>query len=249
MANQLFEEQENQRHIKVKGLYNLRDLGGYPSFCGRHTIWKQIFRSDSLHNLAIEGQQQIVEMNVKTVIDLRRPQEIEQAKNVFSDSELVKYINISLIDISPFEDNNNLPNGLKEMYLKTLYERHEAIRNVFKQILTAEGAVLFHCAVGKDRTGLISGLLLDLVEVPHSIIAEDYAFSNQCLAPILPEMLSSRPVALNEEQYNRFIQCKPEYMLDVLKMLDDVYDGTAGYLRAIGLTDNDINALQKKLIS
>jgi len=56
---------------------------------------------------------------------------------------------------------------------------------VFRAMIAAKpGAVLFHCQAGKDRTGIVTALLLSLVGVPDSIIAADYAESQVCLRSV-----------------------------------------------------------------
>ena len=89
------------RHLNLEGTYNLRDTGGYPTLDGRAIRWRTFFRSDSLHRLPPVAQTTLMGYGVRTVIDLRRSDELQVAPNVFASSSDVVYHHVSLLLDTP----------------------------------------------------------------------------------------------------------------------------------------------------
>src|SRR3954451_2943063 len=85
------------RHLDLAGTYNLRDTGGYRTLDGRTTRWHTFFRSDSLHRIPRAAQMTLLNYGVRTVIDLRRSDELHVAPNVFAGAPEVAYHQVSLL--------------------------------------------------------------------------------------------------------------------------------------------------------
>ena len=112
---------ELSRHLQLAGTYNVRDIGGYRTRQGRTTRWRMLFRADSLHRLPPEAQIRFLDHGVRTVIDLRRTDELEVAPNVFSAATRVTYRHMSLLpDKRPAPGE---PRPLVDMYRHMLDER------------------------------------------------------------------------------------------------------------------------------
>jgi protein-tyrosine phosphatase len=236
-----------KRVLQVEGAYNIRDLGGYKTKDGRTTRWGVLFRADGLHNLTEESQQVLVNKGIRTVIDLRRSKELKEKKNPFADSGKVDYHNVCLIN--PAAPDGAQIRNLGELYIQVLENSKAELLRVFTLLADHSGhAALFHCAAGKDRTGIVAALLLDLAGVPHDTIAEDYALTAACIAPMMEELRSERPSALPEELYERFLGCDPVNMTDMLNHLANRYGNTEQYLISIGLSDAKVQALKDRFI-
>jgi len=234
----------NQRYIELSGAANVRDLGGYKTHEGQETAWHRVLRADSLHRLTVEDKQTLRDLGVRHIIDLRFEQELVQAPNVFADGSEIKYDSVSLVTGNMGINIEHLPKSLAEMYIGMIDESQEAIRTVLQIIASVEGgAVLYHCTAGKDRTGVISALLLGLVGVPKEVIAEDYALTAARLESIMPALRAHRPAALTVEQYDMFLGSEPQAMLGMLDYLDTKYNGTEAYLRTIGVREDELEAL------
>ena len=80
-----------KRHLDLEGTFNTRDIGGYATEDGRRIRWGRFLRSDSLHQLPIKSQAALLEYGVRTIIDLRRSQEIQIRPNVFYGFDEVAY--------------------------------------------------------------------------------------------------------------------------------------------------------------
>ncbi|HEY8602093.1 MAG TPA: tyrosine-protein phosphatase, partial [Thermomicrobiales bacterium] len=75
---------EARRHLPLGGTYNVRDIGGYATTDGRTTRWRTLIRSDSLHRLAPEAPHTLLDLGLRTMIDLRRPAETVQYPNLLA---------------------------------------------------------------------------------------------------------------------------------------------------------------------
>jgi protein-tyrosine phosphatase len=235
------------RQLKFEGCYNLRDIGGYPTLDGRQTRWHTIFRSDSLHRLALEGRQALLSLGLRTVIDLRWPDEVLFEPNVLSREPSVRYVPLSFYGSRGLA-TLDFPKHMGAIYRLDLERQRQQIRTVLERLLLPETLpALIHCAVGKDRTGLIIALLLGIAGVRPEEIVADYALSADCLAPYFDELRQVvTPEALAD--YGFSLECRPEFMADTLAYLDERYGGPAGYARDLGLSNQQIARLRALLV-
>jgi protein-tyrosine phosphatase len=237
------------RDITLEGACNVRDLGGYPTASGQETAWRKVLRADSLHKLTAADRQELIDLGVSQMIDLRYEEEVAQAPNVFAAGTDVAYTNISLISGNMGISTEQLPQNLAEMYMGMLDDSQQAIRSVMQIIARSkDGIVLYHCTAGKDRTGVISALLLSLAGVSHEVIAQDYALTTERLQAIMPALRAHRPAQLTEEQYDMFLGSEPEGMLQMLEYMESTYHGADGYLRYIGISPDEIAALKRRMM-
>ena len=109
------------------------------------------------------------------------------------------------------------------------------------------GGVVFHCQAGKDRTGIVAALLLDLVGVDRDDIATDYVESQRRLWPLYEERLASETLDPEQDTWFKPI-CLPETIHGLLGHVDAKYGGTERYLASSGLTRADVTALRARLL-
>jgi protein-tyrosine phosphatase len=236
------------RHLPVTGTFNVRDLGGYLTPLGE-TRWRRILRADGLHRLDAAGMDALVGEGVATVIDLRHQGETESQPNPFSGNRAVAYHNVSLFDqLAPEPKPGG--NVLLELYKNALDRRQAAIAEVLTIIADAPpGVVLFHCTAGKDRTGIVSALLLALVGVEATLIAEDYALTGPAIAPMLEEIVAhavARGADINT--FRALLGSEPETMEATIAYLIENYGTVEHYLSGIGLSDGTIDRLRHRLL-
>lgn len=108
------------------------------------------------------------------------------------------------------------------------------------------------CIAGKDRTGVLAAILLDLAGAPKNIIAYDYALSRVGVEPareLLTQMLKmwNKDWTLETPGMKEFSQIKAEFMLGTLEMMEERYGGVEGYVRGLGFVDNDLVKIRKVL--
>jgi protein-tyrosine phosphatase len=235
-----------QRRIALEQAYNVREIGGYEAAEGRRTRLGRIFRGDSLHRLTPADQAVLRELGIRTIIDLRRDDEVALAPNVFAGAPDVTYRHISLFVTRPSTGvrEGSFPLSLVDVYRYILDTSQAPLHLVLSDILASEGAVLFHCTAGKDRTGIVAALLLDLAGVRRDDIARDYALTEAYIEPLMQELRDSRPAMMPLEMYDKLLEAKPEFMYETLAYLDSAYGGSAGYLRSLGWRDEDISRLR-----
>jgi protein-tyrosine phosphatase len=239
---------EPQRHLTLAGTYNVRDVGGYATADGRRTRWRTLLRADSLHRLGPEGQRALLDLGLRTVVDLRRPNEVSRAPNVLAATPELRYLQVSLNTDAP-EERTQLPT-LPEIYRGILERAGEQIATIIGT-LSAPGALpaLVHCHAGKDRTGLVIALMLGVAGVPADLIAADYALSEAQLAGEFTDRARRHALAEGHdwEGYRQLLLSPAAYMLDILAYLDEAHGGVAGYLRAAGLSEEQLAALREAL--
>ena len=245
------EQREQTRRLTWEGLLNARDLGGYPAAGGRQTRWGAVVRSDSLAALSEAGRAALAGYGVRAIVDLRLADEIDRHPNPFAEpgDHGIAYTNVSIID--PAVENPPESLTLAQNYLWMLDRFAGQVAEVMAAIAAApEGGVLVHCAAGKDRTGLISALLLGLVGVPDETVADDYALTAELLADREREWLEHGPGdrAEREAVLARFAPTA-EVMLEVLAGLERRYGGVEGYLLAAGVAPADLARLRERLLA
>ncbi|MDQ2743950.1 MAG: tyrosine-protein phosphatase [Chloroflexota bacterium] len=247
-----------QRVLNWEGCLNARDLGGYPAMNGRKTRWGAVVRSDDPSPLTEKGRQAVIDQGVHAIIDLRFPHEVAEYPNPFarrgnslkqSDRHEIEYANISFVDPATAASQpefTTLANNYKDMLDRCSAQVGRVMTTIARAPL---GGVLIHCMGGKDRTGIISALLLELAGVPREIIADDYALTEECLRPREQEWLEHGPGTRAEREV-LLARSMPrtEVMIEVLAHLDHRYGGVEPYLRGAGVTDEDISRLRGRLL-
>ncbi len=239
---------KNRRILQVEGAYNVRDLGGYRTKDGRTTRWGTIYRADGLHRLTQAGRQTIEDLGVRMVIDLRHGRELQEKRSVFEGSDSVAYRNVSLLNpVSPYSRQMD---SLGDVYIGLLEDCRHELRSVFA-LLAERGdeAVLFHCAAGKDRTGIVAALLLELAGVERETIIEDYMLTAMCIAPLLEELRRGRPPMAAEDEYEKLLGCEPGNMREMLRHVEQNYGNAERYLLAIGLQPDQVRAVKERLLA
>lgn len=235
--------------LLLEGVVNLRDVGGYEGENGRFVRPQTLLRADCLHRLPAASQQALLNYGLRSVIDLRRPVEIEHEPNVFAHSPHVAYHHLPLYN--EWQDlAAQRPRDLVHLYTLMLDNCQSAFRNLFT-LLARPGAfpALVHCKVGKDRTGVVIALLLDVAGVPAGTIAADYALSRPYLAPLLPELRQeARQLGYDMAYYESLLSSDSASMIVTLDYLYQQYGGAASYLAHIGLAPTQITSLRHALI-
>ncbi|MCA0756400.1 tyrosine-protein phosphatase [Paenibacillus sp. N4] len=239
--------ESNKRLLKLQGAYNVRDIGGYAAAGGQTVQSGRFLRADGLHRLTEYDQDLILGAGVRTVIDLRHARELAEKRNVFNGSERARYYNISLIN--PAAPTGDAIRSLGDMYVNMLDKSGPLLREVFERMAEAEGnGVLFHCAAGKDRTGVVAALLLDLAGVERPVIVADYAETEIHLSPIMDELRRDRPEQIPADMYELFLGSEPSNMELMLEHLHGVFGGAEKYLISLGLTGEQIAGLKRMLL-
>ncbi len=238
------------RQIAFDRLHNFRDLGGYRSADGRTVAWRRMFRSDSLAKLRDEDWNRFRALGISTVIDLRYPWEIE-AKGRVRAHESFRYVNLS-IEHRPYDQATIDPavdpwRYLADRFAEVLEDGPAEIRQVIEVIAAADGPVVFHCASGKDRTGLIAALVLSLLEVPEEQILADFALTERATERLVADWRAANPG--RDLLWPSYGRAPAEIMELVLDGIRARYGSVAGYLRdTAGVSDAVVSGLRERVL-
>ena len=235
-----------ERHLSWDGCFNVRDLGGLPTTDGRRTRWGAVVRADSLDRLTTAGWSALQAHGIRTIVDLRNDDEIES--DIEARPAGLVAVHVPLDDIADTEFwehcwSNDL-DGSPLYYQPFLERKPERCAAAVAAIARAQpGGVVFHCGLGRDRTGLVSLLPLALAGVTFEEIAADYELSNRCLAAYWAERGEDDEGPIIEAILTRKRTAARALLRDILTSLD-----VEAYLRSVGLGDDDLAAIRARLL-
>jgi protein-tyrosine phosphatase len=241
-----------QRHLVWANCANVRDLGGLQAADGAVTRRGAVVRADSLDRLTVDGWRALEAYGVRTIIDLRN--DIERDAEPYT-------CGLAVVPV-PIEDDMDRefvaewrPFSTPHYYAAALARWPERAAAAVRAVARAgAGGVVVHCGMGRDRTGLVSMLLLALVGVAPETIADDYALSADGRLLDIDAMLST-PSRVNArtrrqleedlatERRRREEMSDRDAILGTLASLD-----VAAYLRHAGLAERDLGAVRERLL-
>ncbi len=242
----MLSEKTSIRELTFEGSVNVRDLGGIRTQNGQPTKMKRIIRSDSVEAFTKNDWANIEDYGVRTVIDLRFKHEIKG--DLFPRPERIKTVHISL-------DGGHDPPFWKKwretgkwstpLYYKAHLERFpEITTSVLSQIANCStGAVLFHCASGRDRTGLITFILLCLANVSTLESAKDHSLSHKNLSKLYASKKEVDQKILIEKLLFNEGKNTQQIFDEILESID-----IDNMLLENGLTRSELKALKNKLV-
>lgn len=246
-----------QRGIPLQGAWNVRTFAGLQ---GRHgPIPADAFvRTADLGRLTEADRDALAAAGVKLDIDLRTADEEAQSPDLLARDDRFDYQRISLMGTEKMDLQKmmtSFPDSLGEAYVQWLGHSQPQFKQVFQRIAAQQdGAVLFHCTAGKDRTGIIAGLLLDLAGVPKAEIVHNYAISAHYLeGQPKDSAMNAQIMALvkqNPEIARKMAGMSgtaPDNMEQFLAALHSQYGGAEGYLKSIGVSEQEIQQLKVRL--
>jgi protein-tyrosine phosphatase len=244
----------HSRDLVWDGVLNVRDLGGHPTEDGRETQFGRIVRADNIRRLSDEGWKALVAYGVRTIVDLRTEDELaadapaELPVEVVHAPFMVDAPEVFAAAEAASSRATDVADATREVYLIFLEGFRPNVADVIRTIAEApEGAVLVHCAGGKDRTGLLTAFLLHLAGVGVDEIAEDYALSEERLRSRHEHWLAEAESEEERERLQRVIQTPVDSMKGVFEELERRYGSVEGYLHHGGLTDDELARARSRL--
>ena len=244
-----------RRHIELQNVHNFRDLGGYPASGGKQTKWRRMFRADGLYRLNEHDLVRMRELQLRSVIDLRTERERSE-RGVFPVQHLpLQTHHLSIVDVTWSDGETPQIEDAVEFLVWGYREMQEigALRFVDAIELLSQNDVLpavFHCAAGKDRTGILAALLLASIGVSDDVICADYGLTQQAMMRTIawakahmPEM-AQRYADMNPV----FLAADPKAMEIILAELHAKYGSVSEYVKQIGVSRETIDRLKHSLL-
>ncbi|MEV8636360.1 tyrosine-protein phosphatase [Streptosporangium sp. NPDC051023] len=258
------------RWIDLEGAVNVRDLGGLATTDGGTTRFGRVYRSDNLQGLTERDLELLVgELKLRHVVDLRSEAEVSlEGPGPLTAVPEVSIHHLTLfaeggtntdVDADTIDADKVLPwqeideETLAELrvtgfYYGYLRDRPDSILAALRALAHDDGAAIVHCAAGKDRTGVVSALALEVAGVTREAIVADYVATGDRLEGILARLrasltyrddLDSRPADDHRP--------RAEYIEQFLGILDDRFGGPLSWLASQGWTEADSLALWSRL--
>ena len=133
-------------------------------------------------------------------------------------------------------------------YMSYLRRRPDSVVDSMRAIARAEGAVLVHCAAGKDRTGVVVAIALDAAGVDRDTIVADYLATRERIDAIMARLVSSATYRAELEGHEPQRHApRPGTMERVLELVDQRFGGSVAWLAAHGLRVPDLERLRRRL--
>ena len=252
---------------------NLRDLGGLPTADGRMTRPGRLFRSGRLSDLTPEELSHVQDLGLKTVVDLRRADEVAQ-------HPAPPLQGAEIINVPASTDDNEFAVIVNQLDDPTMAERAQPLAHAyFSSIVTdklplfrpafdlatdpARGPLLFHCAGGKDRAGFVAATLLRILGVDKEMILGDYLYTNVMRRDRIDEIVAAHRERIASERGIAPTRVGPRDLLALRTVLhaqtsfldaafdtaDAEYGNFHNFCRTgLGLTDHRVQAFREMML-
>lgn len=251
---------QQDRIIPLEGGHNFRDIGGYATSDGRYTAWGRVFRSGSMAELSEPARDMLASLGLRVVCDLRSTPERRRKPSRLPevhDFEIVaRDYHSSVADLvtamrQPDVTPDNARSFMIGFYRELPYEQSEMYRTLFERLAAGALPLLFHCAAGKDRTGVAAALLLDLLGVPRSTVIEDYILTDHFFEAgcRMVRADGSGLHSLDEAIWQPMMRADAAYLEAMFDTIAQRHGSAEGFVReALGIHDEAISAIRTQLL-
>jgi protein-tyrosine phosphatase len=225
-----------------------------------------LLRSDNLQSLSARDVQLLVEQEaLEVVLDLRTDPEVEREgpgpmtreprvriehRSLYPRSGGNTDLDADSVKLWPPTGPSEWPDEARvvQAYLSYLTARPDSIVASIRTIANAPGAVLVHCAAGKDRTGVVVALALDAAGVDRSVTVRDYLATAQRIDAIMARLVSSPTYRAELEGHDpRTHAPVPGTIERMFELVDEGFGGSAAWLSAHGVSDGELDRLRRRM--
>lgn len=248
-----------ERHLPLQQGSNFRDLGGYATTDGRRVKWGRVFRSGAMPLLTESDFSLLGQLGIGTIVDLRSTDERQIAPDLLDDRTGALFVtnDYSLKALMTSMSGGDGENMYRDIG-KALAPQYRAI---FRRLLAHDGATLYHCSAGQDRTGVATALIYSALGVPRETILRDYHLSTELRRPqfempplnpadwpgnpIVPYYVAAQKNPEGAKAEPLFTKRGNSHLSQFFDLIDREYGSVAGYLKSeLGMSDNDLARLQ-----
>ncbi|MEU0507600.1 tyrosine-protein phosphatase [Nocardia sp. NPDC005998] len=257
--------------IELQGAVNVRDIGGYRTYDGAKVKSGKAIRSDSLEKLTDSDVQKLGGLNLKAVVDLRTPAEVQfmgadkvpagvqTVARPIDDTGLFQQMMAAIQSRDPQKQEELLGNGKAEEIMGRVYtsflsaDSRAKFGQTIRDLAATDRATLYHCTSGKDRTGWLTYVVLRAVGVPESTARQDYLLSNQYRAAAdakLREQVKQAGLMQNPDLLIPLQEVRAEYLDTAIDAMEQAYGDFGKFLpQGLGLDGGTLVQLRKNLVA
>ena len=238
------------RLIALEGAVNFRDLGGYITPGGMRTRWRTLFRADGLGDLTESDFEVLRALGIRTVIDLRSAEELERGR-FDVDAHPVTFLHYPIIEKLPDAGEfDRRPGLLDEQYQEMLSGAGNQFVAVLETLAAPDALpAVFHCTAGKDRTGVLSAILLSLLGVDEATVVADYALSGEAMLRLRAKLILKYPEGRETiENIDEVFSASPSRMEGLLEHLRARYGSMQEYVTSLGAAPGLVEDLRQALL-
>ena len=253
------------RGLHLKSVPNWRDVGGYRTNDGQWVRMGKIYRADQLDKISTNDMALIDQLDPAVIIDLRTQSERTREPDMIpprarglvldvaadANGSLGGDMHDALATIAAGKGVEMLTAANRDFV--ALPSAQKAYSAMIRELLQEQdGAVVYHCTAGKDRTGWATAIILGLLGVPRETIMADYLLSNAYLKTkneAAAAMFQKAGAPFDIAYLEAVLTVRPDYLQAAFDEVQRKYGSFDAYARqGLGLTDADIAALRKKYL-
>jgi protein-tyrosine phosphatase len=245
----------SRREIKLEGVVNFRDLGGYATKDGRHVKWGKIYRSASLNRLTDADVKKLQGLSLARVADFRGPYEVAVAPDKLPSGALRISLPAGSENVG---DSNYMRNMMRQVrndsfmiaFYGVITPFKERYKPLFRELLTLnkDSSLLFHCTAGKDRTGIAAALVLYALGVNERTIMDDYLATNYYRSVENEKMINTmvKAYAIDEVRARNLMSAREDYLEATFASIKSKYGSLDNFLKTeMGLNRKKIKQLRR----
>lgn len=246
------------RLISLDGTVNFRDLGGIATKNGDTVVSGKLFRSDKLSELSDADHKLLKDLEITTFIDFRTQGEFDKEPDNLPESAVYfKY---------PIGDNSwaqqdfmteivkmnaaELEQMLVQLYTDIPVKYADSYKSFFQQLLVSEGNLVYHCTAGKDRTGIASAIILDILGVDWDVIKAEYELSTDYRSKANSKYVREfSKYGISEEKTRVMMGVKASYLDSIFSRIESEFGSkNLYYQKALGLGVKERKAMRDKFL-
>lgn len=239
------------RRIRLQGANNVRDLGGVPTMDGGTVRRGKLFRADALHRLTDDDLTVLAAYDIATVLDFRSTGELDSTGPGRLVEIGARHQHFPLMPEDPVGPGmTTIPASLGELYqgIARARERSERIAAAINELAHVENMpLIFHCAAGKDRTGITAATIYSILGVDRKTIVADYVITDEALQLLLGG-LSEEERSQASQVSESFMRAEAVTITLFLDTLDSEFGSPEQWMLQSGATQDSFDRLREAML-
>lgn len=257
-----FDTDEIERILPLEGAHNFREIRDYRTSDGRTIVPGQFYRAATISGLTDTDHRYLSGLNIRNIIDLRSSREIESSPSRWMpESDTVTWAHkdnsaegdLSRLIAEEVSDHREFRRTMLQIYDRLPEEMSTAFTQILRHLASDRLPLLIHCSAGKDRTGLATAIVLDLLGVDHDTVMFDYLLTNatfdQAYAYFEKHYGISKIDARGPHIVKTMLGAHPEYLQTAFDRIAKDHGSVEGYAtERLGLSREELGSLRHRML-